>query len=370
MLPLVAELATPETRAFSLSIVGSGNALGICLARIFSGVVTNYTSWRNIYWLSLGLQYLIFSLLFLFMPDYPSKNNWTPRQIMVEYPKALWSVITMVFKYPVLVQAGMISFCTSVPFTTYWTTLTFLLAGPPYHYDPVKVGLFGLIGLAVIALNPFYGKYLIRPLREPSFSIVLALGVNLIGVIIGTYAGEHTVAGPIIQGFTLDACLQIVQISNRIAIHPVEPNGRNRVNTVFMLLTFLGQLTGTSAGNVIYDKYGGWVASGSLSVAVLVFAFVIILARGPYEKGWLGWGGGWGLRPKGWKPEDKDGYEHEGGEDTASMEVGEAELGGLVLSPSRSSGRRQVADEEKAAPTDVAEMPKIRRINSGGTVYG
>lgn len=55
-LPLVAELSTPETRAFNLSIVSAGPTLGILIARILSGIVTNYTSWRNVYWLALGLQ--------------------------------------------------------------------------------------------------------------------------------------------------------------------------------------------------------------------------------------------------------------------------------------------------------------------------
>jgi len=49
MLPLVAELSPPEKRAYNISIVSGGPTLGILLARILSGVVTNYTSWRNIY---------------------------------------------------------------------------------------------------------------------------------------------------------------------------------------------------------------------------------------------------------------------------------------------------------------------------------
>lgn len=311
MLPLVAELASEKHRAFSLAIVGSGNALGLAIARILAGTVTNYTSWRNIYWLALGLQYLILTLLFLFMPDYPSKNQHKAGQIPREYARALWSILKMPFKYPVLVQAGLIAFTSAVPYTDYWTTLSFLLAGSPYNYSSVVIGLFGLIGLAVVALNPVYGRYLIAPLRVPHYSIMVAQSINLAGAIIGTYAGKYTVAAVIIQAFTLDSALQVVQISNRIAIHSVEPNGRNRVNTVFMLFSFCGQLTGTAAGNRLYGQYGGWVASGSLSVAILAFCFVVIVARGPYEERWIGWKGGWGRRPKGWKADAVAEEDHE-----------------------------------------------------------
>lgn len=284
------ELAPPAKRAFALSIVVSGNLLGIVLARILSGVVTNYTGWRSIYWISLGLNYFIWSLLWLFMPDYPSSN---PNGL--NYFKMLWSILVLCKKYAVLVQAGLVSFCTSAAFTSYWTTLTFLLADR-YHYDSVVIGLFALIGIAGMILGPFYAKLLIDK-THPLFSVMVGEFINLTGIIIGTYTGRITVAGPIIQAFTLDAGLQITQIANRSAIYAIEPTGRNRVNTAFMLMSFLGQLTGTSAGNKLYER-GGWVASGSLSVALVALTFVICAARGPWETAWIGWTGGWGLRKR------------------------------------------------------------------------
>jgi hypothetical protein len=69
------------------------------------------------------------------------------------------------------------------------------------------------------------------------------------------------------------------------------------VNTAFMLMTFLGQLTGTAAGNRLYAR-GGWVASGSLSVGFIGFSFLVCAARGPFETRWFGWGGGWSIRKK------------------------------------------------------------------------
>jgi hypothetical protein len=48
----------------------------------------------------------------------------------------------------------------------------------------------------------------------------------------------------------------------------------------------------------VYERYGGWVASGSLSVGVIACSYLIVAARGPYEKGWVGWGGGWGRKSK------------------------------------------------------------------------
>lgn len=291
MLPLVGDLAPPHRRALALSVVSSGNILGILLARILSGIVTQYTSWRNIYWLALGLQYSILMMLWLFMPDYPRTNRKG-----FNYLKLLWSIASMYWKYPVLVQASIVGFITSATFTCFWTTLTFLLSGSPFNYSTLVIGLFALIGLAAVLLSPLYAKCLIDRF-VPLFSAVVGLVINLIGLIVGTYTGSFTVAGPIVTAFCLDAAFQIVQIANRSAIYAVDPNGRNKVNTGFMVSSFFGQLTGTAAGNRLY-AHGGWVASGSLSVGLTVFGIIVMLARGPWEEGWLGWSEGYSMRKK------------------------------------------------------------------------
>ncbi|RMZ84312.1 hypothetical protein DV738_g509, partial [Chaetothyriales sp. CBS 135597] len=323
MLPLVAELAPPEKRAFSLSIVVSGNLLGIVIARILSGVVTNYTYWRNIYWIALGLNYGIWSLLWLFMPDYPSAN---PNGL--NYFSMLWSIVVMCKRHAVLVFAGLVSYCNSAAFMSYWTTLTFLLAGPPFHYNSVDIGLFGLIGLGAMVVGPFYAKYLIQPF-QPWGPVVLGQLISLAAVAIGTYTGRHTVAGPIIQAFGLDAGFQITSIANRAAIHSVEPQGRNRVNTAFMLFTFLGQLTGTSAGNKLYEQ-GGWVASGSLAVGLTGLSLLLCAIRGPLETGWYGWSGGFRLRKS---PESAEVKQSPGGE--PDIEVQNFTSGPIELPPSK-----------------------------------
>ena len=286
MLPLVGDLAPPNRRAAALSIVVAGFMLGILIARVISGTITNYTSWRVVYWLSLGLQYIIFALLWLFMPDYPSTN---PEGM--NYFRMLFSILEILVKSPVLVQGCAIGFFTSAPFTSYWTTLTFLLASPPYQYSSLIIGLFALIGIAAMLLSPFYARLIIDRF-VPLFSVILGESIALVGVCIGTYTGSFTVAGPIIQAFLLDIGLQTSQIANRSSIYAIAPKARNRVNTAFMVCTFCGQLVGTAVGNHLYAR-GGWIASGSYSVGSLCMAILTCLLRGPWQEGWFGWDQGW-----------------------------------------------------------------------------
>ncbi|CAK3825342.1 major facilitator superfamily transporter [Lecanosticta acicola] len=291
MMPLVGDLAPPKKRAAALSIVTSGLMLGILLARLLSGIVTQYTSWRVIYWMSVGLQYLIFILLWLFMPDYPSTNPGG-----LNYFKMLWSIVVMFFKHPVLFQACWISYLASSTFTNYWTVLTFLLAGPPYYYTPVVIGLFALIGISAMCLGPIWAKY-VTDRFVPLFTVFLGMIWIMLGVCIGSYTGTFTIAGPVIQALFQDFGLQTSQIANRSAIFTIEPKGRSRVNTAFMIFTFLGQLTGTSVGARLYE-IGGWRVSGSYSVGAIGLALIVTLLRGPWEEGWIGWHGGYSILKK------------------------------------------------------------------------
>ncbi len=290
MLPLVGDLAPPNKRAASLSIVVSGFVLGILIARLLSGIMTQYTSWRNVYWMSVGLQYAIFVSLWAFMPDYPATNK------RLNYFKMLWSMPVMMSKHPILVQACLISFFTSATFTSFWTVLTFLLAGPPYHYDSVTIGLFALIGIGTMFMTPLYGRFIIDRF-VPWFSVILGMLWSMLGICIGAYTGSFTVAGPILQALFLDLGMQTAQIANRSSIYAVEPNGRNRINTCFMVFTFFGQLTGTSVGAQIYAR-GGWEGSQSFSVGCIGMAILITFARGPFETGWVGWHGGLSIKKR------------------------------------------------------------------------
>jgi hypothetical protein len=256
----------------------SGLSLGLLIARILGGVLASSSSssssaagssdnsWRTIYWFGLAAQWLVFALLYLFLPDYPSKNpsSMTSLAGWWNYPRMLLSIARLALTEPLLAQSAAIAFFLSAVFTSYWTTLSFLLSAPPYSYSSAVVGLFGLIGVVVILAAPVYGR-LVLDRFVPLASAVLGLGVEMAGVVAGTVTGARGhVAGPVVQAVAIDLGSQFTQIANRAAIYGIRPDARNRVNTAYMVAAFSGQLTGTAVGNRLYAE-GGWVYSGSCS---------------------------------------------------------------------------------------------------------
>ncbi|EFX00714.1 major facilitator superfamily transporter dha1 transporter [Grosmannia clavigera kw1407] len=312
MLPLVGDLAPPHRRAAALAIVVSGLSLGMLVARVVAGLVANYTSWRNVYWFSFGAQAVVLASLFCFMPDYPTKNSLaeeaaagdesagrgrsrTALHQILRLCRVLYGGIVMLLvRQPTLVQACLIVYCLSAVFTSYWTTLSFLLASPPYNYPSFAIGLFGLIGIVIICFGPFYGRFVIDRI-VPTVAVLLGNALEITGVAIGVGIGTFSVAGPVIQAIFIDFGNQCSNIALRTSIYGLAPKAQNRINAAYMIASFTGQLSGSAAGNRLYAQ-GGWRYSGALSLGFLGFATLICLARGPRETGWVGWHGGWSIR--------------------------------------------------------------------------
>ncbi|KAI1423504.1 major facilitator superfamily domain-containing protein [Xylaria sp. FL1777] len=287
MFPLTVQYAPPRDKATMTSVVMSGVVLGILIARLISGIVSQYTSWRNVYWLSFGLQALIFVLLFLFLKDYPVARPGT------SYPAILWRIVKLPFLSPVLTQSSLVAFLTMGMFTSFWTTLTFQLAGV-FKLSTLSIGLFALAGISPVFLNPVVSRLVTSRIHTHG-TLLIALMVTLGTVLLGTFVGTFSLAGPIIWAFLGDLGVNTVIVATRIAISTVDLTAHNAVNSVYMIFTFAGQLFGTAIGNTLYAR-GGWTWSGALNIAQLTTALILVVVKGPHEKGWFGWGGGWDLR--------------------------------------------------------------------------
>ncbi|KAJ9155856.1 MFS general substrate transporter [Coniochaeta hoffmannii] len=299
MFPLTVQYSPLRHRATMTSILMSGLVFGIACARILSGIVSQYVAWRTVYWIAFGLQTGTVLLLVLFMPDYPVSRADT------SYLSCLWTMVQLPFLHPVLTQQSLIAFLIMGTFTCFWTTLTFQLT-EVFGFSALEVGLFSLIALAPVFLNPAVAR-LVTARLQPAATLLLAHAVSLAGVCVGTFVGDFSIAGLIVRAFLGDLGMNTVVVANRMAIANVHPKAQNAVNSVYMVFTFCGQMSGTAAGN----RFLG-----------------LVVVRGPHEKGWVGWSGGWELRvrsPAGGIVEGEDGN---GGEERDEERVDDKRVEG------------------------------------------
>ncbi|KAH9919162.1 MFS general substrate transporter [Epithele typhae] len=289
LMPLAVDLAPPERRASALSIVLSGLLFGVLIARVLSGVVAQFVTWRVVYFVSIGVQFGILALLYWMLPDYPAKNKGAT------YFGILFSMGKFCVTEPLLVQAILITIPSSATFSGWWVTLTFLLGGDPYNYSTVVIGLFGLVGMVGVAMAPLIGRTIDN--LVPWSATLVAIVALVATFAVQTAAAGLSVAAVVIVCIGLDVFRQTQQVSLTSAVLGLDAAARSRLNAVLILSLFIGQVMGTSVSAQVFTQHG-WRPTAALNLAWTGWGLFVLFLRGPHcpRYTWIGWQGGWELR--------------------------------------------------------------------------
>ena len=165
----VARLATDGQRPGALGALLGGMLTGVLAARALSGVLAGLAGWRLVYVFAAVMMAVIAVTLYRRLPD-------TPRQLSLGYLAQLRGVLQVVSSQPVLRWRAVIGCCLFGAFGCFWTTVTFLLAGT-YHWSPLQIGLFALVGFAGAVSSILGGRLLSSRPRAQRWPITAAIGV-------------------------------------------------------------------------------------------------------------------------------------------------------------------------------------------------
>ncbi|KAJ7694839.1 MFS DHA1 protein [Mycena rosella] len=290
LIPFAADLAPANRRATFVSIVFSGLLMGVLLARVLSGIIAQFSSYRNIFWMGAGGQYALMIVLYFITPDTFTKNDLT-------YFKILQTMARFAVTEPALIQGCLIFFCHSAIFSGFWVTLTFLLGGDPYNYSTLVIGLFGLVGMAGIAMSPVVGR--LSDGLVPWMATLGGILFVIVSQIIQTFAGQLSVAAVVIATILLDLGAQTTQVSMIAGIFSIAPEARARFNALLILSIFLGSVMGTAVGTKLFVE-GGYKLSSGVRIAFGGVELLLLVVRGPHvaRTTWIGWEGGMELRKR------------------------------------------------------------------------
>ena len=184
--------------------------------------------------MAVGLQALIFIILYFTLPDFP------PKQRNLKYHQILCSMGTFMFTEPVLVQACVNGLLASAVFASFWTTLTFLLGNDPYNFSSLIIGLFALIGIFGVCTAPLVGRYVDRLI--PWTGVLIGICVQGTGQILVTAGGIVNIACVIIPIFFLDVGQQLQQVSNQMRVFAISDLARARLNACYIISLFIGNI--------------------------------------------------------------------------------------------------------------------------------
>ncbi|GLV56996.1 permease [Dictyobacter sp. S3.2.2.5] len=266
IIPYSAHLAPPKARGQVVGTVMSGLLIGILLARTVSGIVANYLGWRSMYWIAAAMMILLAVAMRLLLPTDRAKKG------TMSYPQLLRSLWDLVRDEPVLRETMLFGALAFAAFSVFWVSLSFFLETPPYHFGSEVAGLFGLVGVAGALAASFVGKFADR--RDPRLANGMGLVIILVAFVLMWLTGQW-LFGLIVGTILLDLGTQSNQISSQARVYSLQPAARNRLNTVYMFIYFVGGSIGSILGTF------GWSIArwnGVCAVACLL----ILLALGFY----------------------------------------------------------------------------------------
>jgi len=198
----------------------------------------------------------------------------------VSYPRLLRSVGSLVAEQPQLRVRMLYGALGMAQFSALWTTIAFLLAGPPYRYGDATIGLFGLAGLAGALAAQAAGRLADRGRHHRStgtFFVTMLLSWGLVA------AGRSSLAALIVGIALLDLGIQGAHITNQSVIYSLAPAARSRLTTAYMTAVFASAAISSALASALYDA-DGWGAvpvlgAGFAGLGVLTWLCEQLLRR-------------------------------------------------------------------------------------------
>jgi predicted MFS family arabinose efflux permease len=267
LVPMAASLADEEHRGHVVGVVMSGLLIGILLARTVSGVVAQASSWRVVYVMAAGMTALLAVVLARLLP--PER----PRPRM-GYGNLLRSAARLLATEPLLRRRAVFGALGFAAFSVFWTTMAFLLAGRPYHYDDLTIGLFGLVGASGALCANLAGRWADRGWTR-STTLIFA---GLVGIsFLPLWWGRHDLVLLIVGILVLDVGVQGLQVTNQSLIYRLAPDARSRINSAYMVCYFAGGAFGSAIGSSVYESHR-WTGVCLLGAAIGIVATVAAIA--------------------------------------------------------------------------------------------
>ncbi|WUL22265.1 MFS transporter [Streptomyces sp. NBC_00353] len=247
LVPFAASLAPDHTRGRIVGRVMSGLLTGILLSRTLSSLISDLAGWRVVFLGSAALMALLAIALRTALPQHAPTTT-------LPYRHVLRSTIQLVCTQPALVRRGLYQAAMFGAFSAFWTTVSFVLTGPDFHYSQIGVGIFALVGAAGAAIAPLAGHWadrgLIRPMTGTAFTVT-ALAFALAGL------GQHNIVLIALAAILIDMAVQTTLILGQHTVYQLDPDARARLNSAFIAMFFIGGAAGSQLGSIAY-RAEGW----------------------------------------------------------------------------------------------------------------
>lgn len=267
ILPLTASLSNDENRGANIGIVMSGLLVGILASRAISGIIGDLLGWRAMFLIAAAICTLLILLMAARFPKNLPAFKGTYKELM-------GSMFDYIKTQATLREASLINFFAFIVIMGFWTTMVLYLANPPYQFNSSQIGLFGIAGAAGALAAPLVGK--LSSGSNPRKNLMIGFILELISIGL-FYFTAHNVFLFVIGIILIDIGQQAIHVTNQTRIYTLVPEARNRLNTIFMSVSFVGAACGSALGLWLWSL-GGWAMFCIGITAITILNIIIYLS--------------------------------------------------------------------------------------------
>ncbi|MCD4499772.1 MFS transporter [Chromobacterium vaccinii] len=259
-----AVLAPPEQRGRVVGAAQSGVVIGLLMARVLAGFVSDVLGWRMVYLVSALFALLMLCFLRLLLP------NTLRADTGISYQALLGSMFTLLWREKVLWIRGVLAMLMFAAFSTFWSALVLPLSAAPYSMTHTAIGAFGLVGVIGALAAARAGHLTDRGLGQKTTAWALAcLLLSWPAIALMDYSIWLLIVGIIL----LDLGGQAIHVVNQSMILSSRSDAHSRLIGCYMLFYSVGSGLGAIGSTAMYARWS-WLGVCGLGFAISLLALL------------------------------------------------------------------------------------------------
>ncbi|HGX3400287.1 MFS transporter [Acinetobacter nosocomialis] len=264
LIAYAASATAPHEQGHVVGTAQSGVFIGLLLARVFSGGISDVAGWRGVY------LYAAIIMLMLALPLWKRLPHLKSQSVTMRYPQLLVSMLELLHQEKVLQVRGVLALLMFAAFNIFWSALVLPLSEPPYNFSHTVIGAFGLVGAIGALAAARAGYWADRGYAQRTS--VLALLILLLAwgpLSLMAYSLWALLIGIVL----LDLGGQALHVTNQSMIFRTRPEAHSRLVGLYMLFYAVGSGLGAISTTVTY-AYAGWLGVCTLGAGVSLLALL------------------------------------------------------------------------------------------------
>ena len=264
LIACAASAADIRERGRVVGAAQGGVFIGLLLARVFAGLVSDLAGWRAVYGASALMMLVLVPLLWRQLPRF----NVSPESVSAR--QLLLSMLTLLCTDRVLQIRGVLALLMFAAFTIFWSAMVLPLSAPPYSFSHTVIGLFALAGVAGALAATRAGRDADRGHGQRTSFYALVL-LSLAWWPLSQL--EHSLALLLLGIVLLDLGGQALHVTSQSMILRSSA-AHGRLIALYMLFYATGSGAGAIATTAVFARHG-WQGVCLLGAAVSLLALMI-----------------------------------------------------------------------------------------------